>query len=220
MKAAIIGAVIFCAALIGVGTYFATREDTGGPRLMPIDAQYTTRTTQGFWAKGADKPTVTVVEYADYQCPYCQALYSGMNQAIDETASYVQLQYHNYPLYANHNKSRLAAEAAESAGRQGKFWEMHDLLYARQSAWADQTPFSFQSTLEQYAKDLQLNVDQFKKDLKDTTIQDQIDKDVALGDKVPVEGTPTITINGKKVDKPPYAKEDLVKLFEAAKNGQ
>jgi len=220
MKTIIIVAAVLCAALVGTGVYLAVKPQPVGPRDLPIDQSYTDRVSKQAWIKGSATPTVTVTEYADYQCPYCMEIYSGLNAAIDATSSYAQLDFHVYPLYSIHNKAKLAAQAAESAGRQGKYWEMHDLLFSKQTSWENDTIFSFPNTLDGYAKDLQLNISQFDKDMKDPSVQTQIDADVALGDKIPVQGTPTLLINGKQVNNPPYDKDSLVKLIEAARDAK
>lgn len=199
MKAAIAIAVIFCAGLIGLAAYFAVHQDSGGPRTIPISADYTKRVDAGFWAMGSTTPKVTLLEYGDFQCPGCGAMYPVIKDAVEKTKDVVQFQFRNYPLTSIHNKAQVSSRAAEAAGRQGKYWEMHDLLYASQADWSQDTTFSFPGRLDGYAKQILLNVDQFDRDLRDTSVDDQIDKDVAAGNVINLQGTPTILINGKEV---------------------
>lgn len=217
MKSVLIAAGIFCVALIGIAYYFATQDGGSGPRLMALDIAYEERVERGAWVKGAAEPTVTLVEYADFQCPGCRAIYPIIVEALAETESFARLEFHHYPL-PFHNKAQLASQAAESAGRQGKFWEMHERLFVNQSAWEQQTVFEFRKTLEGYAQALDLNVEQFKRDMGDSKIKDNIDLDITKGDAVPVTGTPTLLLNGKQLDiaNPPLTTERLVSLINAA----
>lgn len=217
MKWVVTVAAVFCVLLIGGGVYFATREQVAPPRVLPLDPAYTARESQGYWSEGATEPAVIVDEYSDFQCPYCGQLYPLMEQAISQSSDYVQLRYHQYPLYGSHNKARLASQAAEAAGRQGKFWEMYRLLFSSQGNWSEQTTFAFQGTAEGYAQQLGLNLEQFKNDMKDRTLQARIDRDVADGNAIPVTGTPTLVVNGKKLANIPQRVEDLLSLFEQAK---
>jgi protein-disulfide isomerase len=222
MKAAIIASIIFCAALIGVGVYYATKPQVDtGPRTVPISQSYTDRVSKGYWVDGDTEasPKVTVVEYADFQCPYCQALAAPLSAAIDQSSDYVQLQYHSYPL-SQHNKAIQAAHAAEAAGRQGKFWQMHDELFAKQSEWEDETTFDFSNTLDQYAKDQGLDVSQFDRDLNDPSLQTPIDADMALADKIPLTGTPTLVVNGTLIANVPNTTDGLLTLFQNARDGK
>jgi protein-disulfide isomerase len=198
VKAAIIAAVLLCAGLIGLTVYLSTKPDTS-PRTTPIDPSYTTRSSSGSWTMGATTPKVTLVEYGDFQCPGCGAMYPVIKQAVDQTKDFVQFQFRDYPLVTIHNKALVAARAAEAAGRQGKFWEMHDLLYSNQTAWENDTTFAFPGTLDQYATQLNLDVKQFDRDLDDSTINKPIDDNIAAGNAINIQGTPTMIINGKEV---------------------
>lgn len=218
MRTIIIGAILACLALIGVGVYFALQENNGGPRLMPLDPAYTQRVQKGYWAEGQDNAPVILAEYGDFQCPGCDAMFPIIAQAVSDNKDFVQFQFRNFPLINLHNKAKQGAEAAESAGRQGQFWQMHDKLYITQQTWTDQTTFQFTSTLEQYAKDLGLNIEQFKKDMRDNSVDDQIDIDVKAGTDLGIQGTPSLYINGKFVNSLPQSADALTSLLKAAKN--
>lgn len=218
MKAVIVAAVVFCLGLIGIGWYLGTREDTGGPRLIKMSQDYLDREQRGGWVKGnISDPKVKVIEYADFQCPACGAVYSVVNEAMDATKDYTQYTFKEYPLPQIHNKADAAAIAAEAAGRQGKFWQMHELLYARQADWAEDSVIGFNSTLMDYAKNIQLDAEQFKRDLKDTTIQDQIDKDTNAGNIAQIQGTPSIFVNGTLLESIPRTKEEFIAVLAEAK---
>jgi cyclophilin family peptidyl-prolyl cis-trans isomerase len=114
----------------------------------------------------------------------------------------VRIVYRHFPLTSIHEKAMLAAEAAEAAGAQGAFWEMHDLLFAQQSAWADQSVEAFRTTLEGFARDLDLDGDAFTEALDSGTyrgvVEDALDEAIELG----LPGTPMLFINGQYYDGP------------------
>jgi protein-disulfide isomerase len=224
MKAVIIATVVFCLALIGLGIYFSVQTDSSGPRDIPIDPAYTQRVKAGGWVKGATNPKVTVVEYEDFQCPVCGVEYPIVAAAFEATKSYTQLTFREYPL-SYHNKSTQAAYAAEAAGRQGKFWQMYQLIYVHQNDWTDQTPSQFASTLESYAQAIQLNMDQYRKDIQDPTIQDVINSDIQQGNNysyndngniLKLTGTPTLIINGKILQNLPQDSASLIQIIQQA----
>jgi len=200
MKGLIIAAIVLCAALIGGGIYFTLKPVAQGPRTVPISAAYADRLSTGYWSTGATNPKVTVTEYADFQCPACQVLSAPLNQAIAQFPDTVQLQFRDYPIENKHDKALFGAEAAEAAGRQGKFWQMHDLLYANQTSWESDTVLQFKDVVYGYAKQLGLDVNQFKRDVADKSINDAINKNIADGNAINLQATPTILINGTMLD--------------------
>lgn len=216
MKGIIIAAAVFCVALIGGGVFLATRTTSSAVRLMPLDAAYTQRVQQGYWVRGnTTNPKVTLTEYGDFQCPGCAAMFPLIEQVVKNNGDILKFEWHTYPL-PQHNKGKAAAIAAEAAGRQGKFWDMHQLLYANQTSWTDQLTSTFRNTVIEYAKALQLNQDQFKQDLDDASIMDAVNKDVELGNKIPLSATPTLEINGKVLATLPSTVEQLTQLIQDA----
>jgi len=223
MNRSILAIAGFCVVMAAAGTFVAlhipTSQPPSGSRLEPLAKAYTDRTNKGYWTLGSTRPTVIVTEYADYQCPYCQTLSVPLEQAVNQTSG-VQLQFRPYPLTQLHNKALQAAEAAEAAGRQGKFWQMHDKLFATQSTWEDDIPSSFQSQLDSDATNLGLDVTQFDRDMADTSLQTPITNDIASGDKIPVEGTPTLIVNGSVIADYPTTVSGLENLFKTVSNAQ
>lgn len=179
----------------------ALRPVDVGPRIVPLSQAYTDRVTEGGWVTGAKNAKVKIVEYADFQCPACDRIAPILKDAINQTQDVASLEYRAYPL-SQHDKAHVTAVGAEAAGRQGKFWEMHDKLFAEQSTWINDTPFSFRDRLTGYAKDLGLDVDQFNRDVddKDSSIDGLISKSVDAGNAIGLSATPTLLINGTKVD--------------------
>ncbi|PWB39164.1 MAG: disulfide bond formation protein DsbA [Parcubacteria group bacterium] len=154
--------------------------------------------TANDWIQGNPEAKTTLVQYSDFQCPACVQFQQYFKTKIEPTLSNkVRVVYRNYPLTSIHPRALLAAQAAEAAGLQGKFWEMHDQLFADQSAWVG--AMDPQILFEQYATTLGLNLVRFKADMTSDTVKNAIAEDIASGDKAGIEGTPSFFINGKKV---------------------
>lgn len=146
-----------------------------------------------------------LVEYSDLQCPSCKNAHDVLKtieasgSADFEIPKKVTFAFRYFPLYQIHDKANIAAYAAESAGIQGKFWEMVDLLFANQQAWSTSSDPQKDFFLG-YAKELQLDVDQFKKDSASTKVRNRVADDLREAEQIGVNSTPTFFLNGKKVD--------------------
>ena len=153
--------------------------------------------------QGQGKSGVKLVEYGDYQCPFCQEYYTTVKQVAADMNEQIFFQFRNFPLVNNHPNAFAAARAAEAADMQGKFWEMHDVLYENndpngQSGWvAASDPTTF---FNQFAQQLGLNLVKFKQDFASTAVNDRINADMAEGNKLGITGTPTFFLDGKQVD--------------------
>lgn len=156
--------------------------------------------------KGEGAKNVTLVEYGDFQCPVC-ALYEPVIQEVYEKHQQdIKFQFRHFPLQQIHENAFAASRAAEAAAKQGKFWEMHDLLFANQSSWSKApTPQNF---FEQYAQSLKLDVNKYKSDFTSENVKDIINADVAEGTKLNVSGTPSFFIDGKQLELKDLAGED------------
>lgn len=156
--------------------------------------------------RGAAMATVTIVEYSDFQCPFCGRAHPLLVDALREFSGRVKLVFKHYPL-SGHVRAMPAARAAEAARLQGKFWEMHDLLFEHQSALED-------PDFERYAAQLGLDLVRFRADLASAEVQHRIEADRAQGATVGVEATPTLFLNGRKLLEHPrnlaaYLREEL-----------
>jgi len=144
--------------------------------------------------KGDKNATVTIVEYSDFMCPYCAMVAPALSQIAKLDG--VRLVFRHFPLSTIHDKALLAAQAAEAAGLQGKFWEMHDILFEKQQDWSGLPLDRFELWLDSKVDSLKLDKEKFKQDLKSDSIvkkvQQAFDDAAALG----IPGTPTIFING------------------------
>ena len=170
--------------------------------------------------EGQGKTGVTLVEYGDYQCPFCGQYFPIVKQVQAEFNQQIFFQFRNYPLVSVHQNAFAGARAAEAAGLQKKFWEMHDALYETQTQWsAASDPTSF---FTQYAQQLGLNVTQFKTDYASTKVNDLINADLAEGNKLNITGTPTFFLDGKQVNVSETASsfENLINAEIAKKAGQ
>lgn len=143
---------------------------------------------------------VVIYEYADFQCPGCGGAFPNISKIKEQYKDSVAFVYRHFPLTSAHPHAFAAAAAAESAGLQGKFWEMHDLIYQSQDSWKDLSAEQRQKTFEGYAKQIGLNESQFKTDIASDKVAAKVNFDRALGLKVGVDSTPTVFINSDKID--------------------
>jgi protein-disulfide isomerase len=130
----------------------------------------------------------------------------------------LKFQFRHFPLTSIHPNAFLGSRAAEAAGKQGKFFEMHDLLYQNQEEWS--TASNPTSVLESYASQLSLNIDQFKKDMTSSEVNAIINADLKAGQALGANSTPTFVLNGKKVEENPRSVDDFKKLIDEAASKQ
>jgi protein-disulfide isomerase len=145
--------------------------------------------------QGPPEAPVTLVEYGDYQCPYCGAAYPIIKQVQEEMGSDLRFVFRNFPIVTAHPHAETAAEAAEAAAAQGKFWEMHDLIYENQKRLRD-------DDLRGYAASLGLELATFDRDLAEHAYASRVHEDFMSGVRSGVNGTPTFYINGIRYDDP------------------
>ncbi len=152
------------------------------------------------WVQGNPNGKVTLVEYSDFQCPACAAYYPLVKRLVQDLGSDVSFVYRYFPLRAIHANADLASYAAEAAGKQGKFWEMHDKIFDNQRFWADSQ--EAESLFTDYAVALGLDMYKFKTDLVSAVVAQRVDIDYASGIESGVTYTPTFFLNGKKIQNP------------------
>lgn len=157
------------------------------------DNQLTPPVSERDHASGPEDAPVTLVEYGDYECPYCGMAYLVVKSAQRELGEQLRFVFRNFPLAEAHPHARLAAEAAEAAAAQGKFWQMHDGLFEHQDALEAEDIIG-------YAKSLGLDMAQFARDLKDPKITKRVRDDFRSGVRSGVNGTPTFFINGNRYE--------------------
>lgn len=148
------------------------------------------------WIKGNSDAKVTIVEYADFECPACQIYATQVLPQIESNyGDKIRLVFRHFPL-PQHKNAIDAAKAAEAAGKQGKFWEMDDLLYQKQSDWDSVS--NMKEKMTEYAKSLNLNIDQFSSDYDSDAVAQSIKDNENEAYALRVKGTPTFFINGKE----------------------
>jgi protein-disulfide isomerase len=158
--------------------------------------------------QGPADATVTLVEYGDYECPHCGRAYPIVKQVQHEFGDDLRFVFRNFPLANAHPHAELAAEAAEAASAQGKFWEMHDWLFENQ---ADLSAESIAAA----SKELGLDVKRLVKDIDSRKFQEKVKRDFSGGVRSGVNGTPTFFINGVRHDTD-FELETLTEAIQAA----
>ena len=154
--------------------------------------------TEDDWSKGPEDALLTILEYSDFQCPACVGFYDELNKLMEKYPDDIRLVFRHLPLESLHPNSILAAQAAEAAGLQGKYWEMHDKLYTTQNEWNQLTGADRTDYFVQAAASVGVDTDKLRDDISNNkNLKKKIDFDVALGKKVKITGTPGIFVNGE-----------------------
>lgn len=184
------------------GAQFLAKHVRKGKTRAQLDAAYKKRFAAdqvkeipiaGSPTKGPDDAAVTIIEFADFECPGCGKAHPVIAKLLAKYPSHVRLVFKNYPL-SIHKHAEKAARAALAAGRQGKFWEMHARLFEMQPNPPDD------AALEKLAKELGLDLKKFADDLASEAIADEVARDRKQGDNLDLESTPLIFINGRHYD--------------------
>lgn len=197
-------------AVLGLGLFgvwkfvSAPADPQGGNTALDI--------TEKDWVKGSNGAPVTLIEYTDFQCPACAAYYPILNQLSEEMGDRVRIVIRHYPLMQIHKNALPSARAAEAAGRQGKFWEMHDLLFINQAEWSNAED-PMKSIFPAYAGRAGMDIERFRSDMQDATLDDKINEDRGTGNTMQITGTPSFFLNGEKL-KNPSSIEEFKKAIE------
>jgi len=163
--------------------------------------------------RGPRAAPVTLVEYGDYECPYCGQAYSVVKELEIRAGNLMRFVFRNFPLTTVHPHAERAAEAAEAAGAQGKFWEMHDLLFENQQALEDED-------LLEYAALVGLDIPRFVREMREGRYLNRTREDFLSGARSGVNGTPTIFINGLRHDGPRDLATLMTAIDKAAREGR
>jgi protein-disulfide isomerase len=147
--------------------------------------------------KPASGHVVTMEEYGDYQCPPCGQLYPELKKIEAEYGGNLRIVFRHLPLTKMHKNALGAAHAAEAAGRQNRFWEMHDLIYLNQKVWSDEA--DARPVFIGYARDLGLDVARFTKDMDSREVDEKITADTRQAEAQGITGTPTLVLDGNQL---------------------
>lgn len=202
--------VILIAIIIGIGGIFwFTRDKASAPTSGGSNSSQTTNHVMG-----NGKKNVTLIEYGDYQCPACGAYYPVVKSVVGKYKDDIYFQFRNFPLVQLHQNAFAGARAAEAADKQGKFWEMHDILYEQQNTWGQAS--SPKTYFDSYAKQLGLDQNKFNQDYASSEVNDLINADKSAAEALGATGTPTFVLDGKKVDQNPQDQAAFDKLISDA----
>lgn len=188
-----IGVLVAAVLVIGsiiIFTSHKTAKPTASGDMPDIN------TTVGQKEGAGDSARVKIVEFGDYECPFCGKAEPDLRQAVQKNSDKVELIFRDFPL-PQHQNALPAAYAAYAAGAQGKYWPMHELLYDRQSSWVNAS--DPESVFLGYARELGLDSNKFKADYGSAAAKKAIQADADYGTKIGVNETPTFYVNGKKV---------------------
>lgn len=184
------GAVLILAAMVFGLAKLASAPQTGTPGELSAPV------TAADHGHGNSIAKVTLVEYSDFECPACKQFYSALKEIYPKYQNQVLFVYRHFPL-PQHPNSEIASRASEAAANQGKFWEMHDLLFENQEAWTGRE--NVEEIFIGYANELKLDINKFKADLNSKAVSDRIQRDVESGQKSNVDATPSFYLNGSKL---------------------
>ncbi|MCA9388426.1 thioredoxin domain-containing protein [Candidatus Berkelbacteria bacterium] len=156
---------------------------------------------------GKQDSVVTLIEYGDFQCPACFQYFPALREVKEKYKDQIAFQFRHFPIVRAHPNAMAAHRAAEAASRQGKFWEMHDLLYERQKSWAQE--INPEKIFKDYADELGLDLDEYQVDQSSDDNEGVINADSAQGKKDGATGTPSFILNGEKIENPEPTLEDF-----------
>jgi protein-disulfide isomerase len=168
-------------------------------------------------AIGPEDAPVTLEEFGDFECPPCGLLHPVLKTMEKEFGPRIRVVFREFPLVPTHPHALVAARAAEAAGLQGKFWEMHDLLFENQRVWHEK--FDARPTFEGYAKAIGLDLERFKQALSSEIVERRIFLDGKRAHALGVKGTPTVFLNGREVPFESLAPDKLRALINVELTG-
>lgn len=148
---------------------------------------------------GNAESRVVLVEYGDFQCPSCAGAHPTVKTVMADYMDTVAFVFRNFPITSIHPNAKAAAASAEAAGLQGKYWEMHDILFDRQLSWSSLSASERSDVFKGYAEELELDIDTFTTDMANANVNQKINFDIALAGKVGVSGTPAFFLNGERL---------------------
>src|SRR5436190_7406043 len=202
--------VLAVAVAAGAAVYLSRQPEeaaiTNGASTTTVDIK------SGGRFRGPDTAEVTLVEFGDYQCPSCAAYHPFVKEILNRYPKQLRLEFHHYPLISIHPNSMAASMAAEAAGEQGHYWEMHDLLFEYQAQWAN-TP-NPEPVFLSFASRIGIDSNAFQRSLRSPELQQRILKDVERAQDAKVEAVPTFFINGDRVPIKP-SMEDFGQVIDS-----
>lgn len=219
-KGLIIGTLVTI-FLISFGIYYFTKDSGTTSEsttpiskdiLVPQNEYKTSGIVNGEYLAATDSAKVTLVEFGDYECPACEQYHPIIKKLLTDFAGKITFVFRNYPL-SQHKNAQISAQAAEAAGLQNKYWQMHDKIFESSSEWVSSS--DPKSIFIGYAEKLNLEVNQFKTDLDSSKVKEGIQRDMTDGNLTKLTATPTYYLNGVKLETLPSNYDSLKSLIEA-----
>lgn len=186
--------VLLVGAVWGIAKVAKTPSDNSGEAAMVTDVS-----SEKDHIFGNPEAKVVMIEYSDFQCPACAAYQPLVKQVANEYKDSLEFVYRHFPL-PQHQNAKTSARAAEAAAKQNKFWEIHDLLFEKQTSWENSG--NPENIFSEYAASLGLNTDQFKKDYNSSEIKDKVNQSYTDATFLRLDHTPTFFVNGKEISNP------------------
>lgn len=199
---AVIGLALVAATLVAV---FWARSTSEEARTAAAPA-----TRDPGWIRGPQNSPITLVEYGDYQCPSCAAYHPVVARVLQRYPTQVKLEFHHFPLVQIHANALLASLAAEAAGEQGRFWEMHDVLFQQQNVWSPS--LNPQSEFLVYASRLSLDPNRFMRAIRSPEAQQRVLEDVARARDLKIDSVPAFFLNSERI-RPAASVEEFERLI-------
>lgn len=186
--------IVFLVGMSAFKSIETTPENVSSEQKTVLDIK------ENDWVKGDKTSKVVLVEYLDFECEACGAYYPFTKQLTNEYGDKIAFVVRYFPL-SGHKNSRTAACAVEAAGKQGKFWEMYDILFTKQADWSEKQTAD-QNLFEKYAVEIGLDIPQWKKDVLSAEVVKRVGESYTEGESLGIQGAPTFFLNGKKMQSP------------------
>lgn len=190
----LVGIGIFTLVILVGAIFFVGKPSSPTQDTSPVDKALLVKADS--YQIASDSAKVTIVEFADFQCPACAQAHPVMKRILQDYQGEVNFIFRHFPL-PQHKNAISAALAAEAAGEQGQFWQMHDKIYENQKTWAENS--RAMEIYTQYAQDLGLDMEKFKQGVESSQFKNKIQRDQGDGNALGINSTPTFFINGQKI---------------------
>lgn len=189
-------------AAVFAGLFGVSRLAQGPSSNQPIDnsASVILAVKPDDWFKGGESAKVVLIEYSDFQCPACAAFAPVVKGLIEEFGEDLKIVYRHFPLFQSHLNAISAAEASEAAGGQGKFWQMHDMIFDNQREWENSR--KAKDIFKGYAVSIGIDAEKFSEDLNSKEVDNAVKSDLKDAQKLNLSYTPTFILNGERIENP------------------
>ena len=216
--------IVVLAVAVGAAAYYMKHSAQGNPSIPAASPGHSSSaaTTPAPGAqpphfRGSENAPLTLEEFGDFECPPCGLFHPVLKVIENEYGPRLRVIFREFPLTPAHPHALAAARAAEAAGLQGRFFEMHDQLYENQKTWKD--VFDVRPVFEEYARKIGLDVERWKKDQTSDVVEQRIFLDGVRAHSLDVKGTPTVFLNGTEIPFEQLTPEGLHAAIDKALSG-